>query len=56
MDYEVLIELDNKTEEYALNTVAKQANGSVWLKSGKSVMLATVVIDTTEFAGSEFYH
>jgi len=54
MDYDVLIDLDNKTEEYAFDSVAKQANGSVWLKSGKTVMLATVVIDEHEFAGSEF--
>jgi len=54
MDYDVLIDLDNKNEEYALDTVAKQANGSVWLKSGKTVMLATVVIDENEFAGGEF--
>jgi len=54
MDYNVLIDLDNKNEEYAFDTVAKQANGSVWLKSGKTVMLATVVIDENEFAGGEF--
>jgi len=54
MDYDVLIDLDNKNEEYALNAVAKQANGSIWLKSGKTVMLATVVIDENEFAGGEF--
>jgi len=54
MDYNVLIDLDNKNEEYAFESVAKQANGSVWLKSGKTVMLATVVIDENEFAGGEF--
>lgn len=54
MEYDVLIDLDNKSEEYALNSVAKQANGSVWLRSGKTVMLATVVIDEHEFAGGEF--
>lgn len=54
MDYNVLIDLDNKNEEYALESVAKQANGSVWLKSGKTVLLATVVIDENEFAGGEF--
>ncbi len=54
MEYDVLIDLDNKNEEYALDTVAKQANGSVWLKSGKTVLLATVVIDENEFAGGEF--
>ncbi len=54
MDYNVLIDLDNKNEEYALGDVARQANGSVWMKSGKSVLLATVVIDENEFAGGEF--
>lgn len=54
MDYDILIDLDNKNEEYALNAVAKQANGSIWLKSGNTVMLATVVIDENEFAGGEF--
>ena len=54
MDYNVLIDLDNKNEEYALESVAKQANGSAWLKSGKTVLLATVVIDENEFAGGEF--
>ena len=54
MDYNVLVDLDNKTEEYAFDSVAKQANGSVWLKSGKSILLATVVIDEHEFAGGEF--
>jgi polyribonucleotide nucleotidyltransferase len=54
MEYDVLIDLNNKHEEYALGTVAKQANGSIWLKSGKTVMLATVVIDENEFAGGEF--
>ena len=54
MDYNVLVDLDNKTEEYALNSVAKQADGSVWIKSDKTVMLATVVIDRHEVAGGEF--
>ncbi len=54
MDYDVLINLDNKNEEYAFEAVARQANGSVWVKSGKTVMLATVVIDENEFAGGEF--
>jgi polyribonucleotide nucleotidyltransferase len=54
MDYNILIDLDNRNEEYALGIVAKQANGSVWLKSGKTVMLATVVIDENDFAGGEF--
>ncbi len=49
MNYNVCLELENKTEEYALDQVAKQSNGAVWLKSGKTVLLATVVaeLDTT---------
>ncbi|RLA72139.1 MAG: polyribonucleotide nucleotidyltransferase [Epsilonproteobacteria bacterium] len=54
MDYDVLLTLENKTEEYAFSSVAKQANGSAWVKSGNTVMLATVVIDENEFAGEEF--
>ncbi len=54
MDYDVLLTLENKVEEYAFTSVAKQANGSAWVKSGNTVMLATVVINENEFAGEEF--
>jgi polyribonucleotide nucleotidyltransferase len=54
LEYDLLLSLDNKNEEYAFGKVAKQANGSAWLKSGNTVMLATVVIDENEFAGEEF--
>ena len=43
MDYDVLLTLQNRSEEYAFSEVAKQANGSAWVKSGNTVMLATVV-------------
>ena len=45
MDYNVHLELENKTEEYAFNQVAKQSNGAILLKSGKTVLLATVVAE-----------
>ncbi len=54
MDYDVLLTLENKNEEYAFSSVAKQADGSVWMKSGDTVILATVVVDENEFADEEF--
>ena len=54
MKYSVKLELENKTEEYSFGKVAKQANGSAWLKSGKTVVLATVVIDETEIVKDDF--
>ncbi len=54
MKYNEIIELENKTESYAFNQVAKQANGTVWLKNGNTVILATVVIDETDFVSEEF--
>ncbi len=38
-------EMNNLHEIYEIGEVARQANGSVLLKSGKTVMLATVVMD-----------
>jgi len=54
MDYDVLVAVENRTEEYALTSVARQANGSAWLKAGNTVILATVVIDETEFVEEGF--
>ena len=54
MKYDVSLELNNKEESYSFGDVAKQANGSVWLKSGKTVILATVVIDETEIVKDDF--
>ena len=54
MKYDVKLELENKTEEYSFGYVAKQANGAAWLKSGKTVILATVVIDETEIVKDDF--
>ena len=54
MKYDVSLELENRSEEYSFGDVAKQANGSAWLRSGKTVILATVVIDETEIVKDDF--
>jgi len=54
MKYNVNIELQNKIESYSFDEVARQANGSAWIKSGDSVILATVVIDETEIVKDDF--
>jgi len=54
MTYDVKLELENRVEEYSFGDVAKQANGSAWLKSGKTVILAAVVIDETERVEDDF--
>ncbi len=54
MKYDVSLELDNREESYSFGDVAKQANGSAWIKSGKTVILATVVINETEIVKDDF--
>ena len=54
MNYNVKVELENRVEEYSFGEVAKQANGAAWLKSGDTVVLATVVIDETEIVKDDF--
>ncbi|MGZ8548529.1 MAG: polyribonucleotide nucleotidyltransferase [Sulfuricurvum sp.] len=54
MKYTIELALKNKEESYALNQVAAQANGAVWLKSGNTVILATVVVDETDFVDEDF--
>ena len=54
MKYDVKLTLENRVEEYSFGAVAKQANGSAWIKSGNTVMLATVVIDETEVVKDDF--
>ena len=54
MKYDVSLELENRNEEYSFGDVAKQANGSAWLKSGDTVILATIVIDETEIVKDDF--
>lgn len=54
MKYDVTVELENREESYSFGDVAKQANGAAWIKSGDSVILATVVIDETEIVKDDF--
>ncbi len=54
MNYNVELDLVNKSESYAFDQVAAQANGAVWLKSGDTVILATVVTDETDFVDDGF--
>jgi polyribonucleotide nucleotidyltransferase len=54
MKYNVELKLTNKSESYAFNQVAKQANGAAWLKCGNTVILATVVVDETDFVDEDF--
>ena len=54
MKYDVSLELENREESYSFGDVAKQANGSAWVKSGNTVILATVVIDETEIVKGDF--
>ncbi len=54
MTYDVKIELENRVEEYSFGDVARQANGSAWIKSGDTVILATIVIDETEIVKDDF--
>lgn len=54
MKYNVELTLRNKTEAYAFNQVAAQANGAAWLKCGDTVILATVVVDETDFVDEDF--
>jgi polyribonucleotide nucleotidyltransferase len=54
MKYDITIELNARNEEYSFAEVAKQANGAAWLKSGNTVILATIVIDETEIVKDDF--
>ena len=54
MKYDVSLELENREESYSFGDVAKQANGACWIKSGNTVILATVVIDETEIVKDDF--
>jgi polyribonucleotide nucleotidyltransferase len=52
--YDIDLALTNREESYSFNEVARQANGAAWLKSGNTVILATVVIDETEIVEDDF--
>ena len=46
--------IDNLEERYEVDKVAKQANGSVLLHSKKSVLLATITVDTNKVFKDDF--
>ncbi len=48
MNYNVDLQEHDINEAYAFNQVARQANGAVWLKEGKTILLATVVVEHDE--------
>lgn len=54
MKYDIKVDFENRSEEYSFSEVAKQANGAAWVKSGNTVILATVVIDETEVVKDDF--
>ncbi len=54
MKYEVAFTHANIEETYKFNHVAKQANGSVWLQEGNTVILATVVMDPIANSDGDF--
>ena len=54
MKYDIKVDLKNRSEEYSFTEVAKQANGAAWIKSGNTVILATVVIDENEVVKDDF--
>ena len=49
-----IFEVNNHIEEYELNKVARQANGSAWLKVGDTVLLATVTVDRETVIEGDF--
>ena len=54
MKYDIKLDLGQREEEYAINAVAKQSNGSAWLKSGNTVIMASVTMDETEMVNDDF--
>ncbi|HFU74018.1 MAG TPA: polyribonucleotide nucleotidyltransferase [Helicobacteraceae bacterium] len=50
----VKISLPGEEQLFSFNKVAKQSNGAVWLECGKSVLLATVVMDELHEVQEEF--
>lgn len=54
MKYNVTLNIEKSIEEYSFGYVAKQTNGSAWLKSGNTVILATVVVDEKEVEDEDF--
>ena len=54
MSIEIEFDLNNLNEVYEIGKVAKQANGSVLLKEGKTVILATVVSEFDNPVSEDF--
>ncbi len=48
------ISCNNLDESYEFGKVAKQADGSVWYKQGKAVLLATVTVDKDSSSSEDF--
>jgi len=49
-----IFEVNNHIEEYEFDKVARQANGSAWMKIGDTVMLATVTVDRESTIEGDF--
>ncbi len=54
MKENVVLNLTNRDESYDFQSVARQANGAAWVKSGDTVILATVVIDNDAVGQEDF--
>ncbi len=54
MTYDITLNLTNKQESYAFNSVARQTNGAAWVKCKNAIILATVVVDETEVVEDDF--
>jgi polyribonucleotide nucleotidyltransferase len=54
MSFVYEFDINNLKEIYEIDKVAKQANGSALLQSGKSVILATVTIDESKMVDEDF--
>ncbi len=54
MEYDVVVTLENRVEEYKFRGVAQQADGVAWLKCNNTVILATVVVDRSEHSENGF--
>ena len=54
MKYDITLDFDGVNEAYNFSDVARQANGSAWLKCGDTVMLATVVVEMDSVVEDDF--
>ncbi len=49
------LDVDGKTLEVEINDLAERANGSVWIKLGNTIIMATAVMAKKEIEGSDFF-